>query len=466
MVRKETAKGSPAADAYNWKPQPAAGTIVKELVELFVGKIEFLRGLSGQLQEVTGTRLIDWIDHFELSTKLTEDFLPVDSLIDAGFAEIEKDAHRTVYKHAGGLFPVIVIANQSASRVGLKVESVVDFLAAHRIPVDIGSIPIASKRIAMVAAAQDFEFWVIEKHGIQCWEACNEDANRALRVWQIQESFRLRNRHCESNRDGFNTANESIDNAIERIGVDRACDLFFQCERIYWESRNHAARVQKARQDRLGLGWANHDHHTFRSSRESFADLISILEKLGFNCRERFYAGAEAGWGAQVLEQERCGIVVFADVDMSEEELAGDFAHEGFEPRDELGTVGLWCALHGEAFLEAGMHHLECQFDFSAARDVLESNGVLSMDPFTDFAFLKQCFTNAEIWKVGEDRLETLVAKKSISKDQAEKFRLNGAVGSHLEILERNDGFKGFNQSGVSKIIAKTDPRKQETVID
>ena len=466
MVRNETAKGSLAADSFNWKPQPVAGKIVKELVELFVGKIEFLQSLRRQLQQVTGTRLIDWIDHFELSTKLAEEFLPIDSLIDAGFAVIEKGTDRTVYKHAGGLFPVIVIADQSESRIGLKVESVVDFVATHQIQVDMKSIPNASKRIAMVAADQDFEFWVIEKHGIQCWETCIDEANHALQICQIQESFRLRNRHCKSNRDGFDNANESIDDAIERIGVDRACDLFFQCERIYWESRNHAARVQKARQDRLGLGWANHDHHTYRSSRESFADLISILEKLGFNCRERFYAGAEAGWGAQVLEQERCGIVVFADVDMSEEELAGDFAHEGFESRDELGTVGLWCALHGEAFLEAGMHHLECQFDYSAARNLLENNGVLSMDPFTDFAFLKQCFTNAEIWKVDEDRLETLVTQKSISKDEAEKFRVNGAVGSHLEILERNDGYKGFNQSGVSKIIAKTDPRKQETVID
>ena len=35
------------------------------------------------------------------------------------------------------------------------------------------------------------------------------------------------------------------------------------------------------------------------------------------------------------------------------------------------------------------------------------------------------------------------------------------ALGSHLENLERNDGFKGFNQQGVSDIIARTDPRRQ-----
>ena len=47
-----------------------------------------------------------------------------------------------------------------------------------------------------------------------------------------------------------------------------------------------------------------------------------------------------------------------------------------------------------------------------------------------------------------------------ITSDQAERFRREGAVGSHMEILERNDGYKGFNQKGVSEIIAATDPRR------
>jgi hypothetical protein len=46
-----------------------------------------------------------------------------------------------------------------------------------------------------------------------------------------------------------------------------------------------------------------------------------------------------------------------------------------------------------------------------------------------------------------------------INEAQAEQFRREGALGSHLEILDRNDGYKGFNQTGISKIILKTDPR-------
>ena len=62
---------------------------------------------------------------------------------------------------------------------------------------------------------------------------------------------------------------------------------------------------------------------------------------------------------------------------------------------------------------------------------------------------------------MSEKRLQTLLARHQITQLQAEKFRIEGAIGSHLENLERNDGFKGFNQKGVSDIISRTDPRRQ-----
>ncbi|MCA9291092.1 MAG: hypothetical protein KDA25_08185, partial [Phycisphaerales bacterium] len=225
--------------------------------------------------------------------------------------------------------------------------------------------------------------------------------------------------------------------------------------------RNRAARVQKSRQDELGLGWANHDHHTYRSSRAGFRSLIEVLEKLGFVCRERFYAGAEAGWGAQVLEQPECRFVIFADVDLSEDEIIGDFAHTGLEPASSLGTVGLWIGLHGESMLQAGMHHLECQFDFEGLRDQLQSAGVNTMQPFTELPYLRQAFTEGERWAVAEPRLRRLLDAGLITSMQANQFRMQGALGSHLENLERHDGYKGFNQHGVSDIIDRTDPRKQ-----
>ena len=175
--------------------------------------------------------------------------------------------------------------------------------------------------------------------------------------------------------------------------------------------------------------------------------------------RERFYAGLEAGWGAQVIEHPNCGVVIFADVDLSPDEIANDFSHLPLESRTRLGTIGLWCALHGEAMFDAGMHHLECQFDFDGARRQLAEFGVNGMKPFTDFPFLRQCFTEGECWKVRPDRIASAARAGWITPEQAARFAAEGAVGSHLEILERNAGYRGFNQTGINEIIRRTDPR-------
>jgi hypothetical protein len=62
---------------------------------------------------------------------------------------------------------------------------------------------------------------------------------------------------------------------------------------------------------------------------------------------------------------------------------------------------------------------------------------------------------------VRRERAEKLLRGGLITQEQFEKFVAEGAIGSHLETLQRRGGFKGFNQKSVSAIIAATDPRKQ-----
>src|SRR5271170_2985644 len=88
------------------------------------------------------------------------------------------------------------------------------------------------------------------------------------------------------------------------------------------------------------------------------------------------------------------------------------------------------------------------------------------MKPFTDYPYLRQAFTEGERWPVAEERMGRLLAAGQIMPDQVEQFRRHGAIGSHLENLERNEGYKGFNQKGVSEIISATDPRKQVAAIN
>ena len=110
------------------------------------------------------------------------------------------------------------------------------------------------------------------------------------------------------------------------------------------------------------------------------------------------------------------------------------------------------------------MHHLEARFDFDSLRDQLQRQGITIMKPFSDFEFLRQAFTEGERWPVRRERALRLVNAGLITREQCEQFVQQGAIGSHLENLQRHGGFKGFNQKAVSAIIAATDPRKQAAI--
>ncbi len=425
----------------------------------FVNGCPTVARFAERLSSETGTRLIDWVDHFAL---------PIDGrlqvrLEQAGFTRRDAD---TTWRHPAGLFPDVMLHEERATRLAIRVESVADFLAAQGLEnhATIEGRPLRPLRKARVTAQDGAEFWAVERHGYRGWETKDQSEDQSDVVLHFGEAFCRRPRDLDDAVQGFAAASELVEAAVAALGAGRTSDLFFAAERQYWTGRNRAAQFQKTRQDALGLGWANHDHHTYRSSREHFCRLIAILELLGFDCRERFYAGRAAGWGAQVLEQEDSQVVIFADVDLSAGEVVDDFAHLALPSRPEFGTVGLWCLLHGEAFLDAGMHHLECRFDYAAARKQLEQAGFRVMSPFTDFSFLKQAFTEAEPWKVEPRRADAALRSRAITQEQAGRFRDRGALGSHLEILQRDDGYKGFNQTGINEIIRATDPHSAHGV--
>jgi len=106
------------------------------------------------------------------------------------------------------------------------------------------------------------------------------------------------------------------------------------------------------------------------------------------------------------------------------------------------------------------MHHLEAQFMFDELKEDLLKLGIRMMDPFSNFPYLRQAFTAGEIWSVDPAKVQELLQKGLLSQKEAEQFIQYGAIGSHLENLQRREGYKGFNQKNVSYIIRKTDPRK------
>jgi len=456
--------GAAAERRFDWPVCYPAEQLLLTQIDAALERNHFARDFAGRLRTETGTLLIDWLDHLVLTGQYERRLRAV-GFVDHPGAQAPP-GHKILY-HPEAMLPRVLMVQGPESEfpavLAVRVESVADFLAAHALGAELEGLPLSRFRKLRVSAENGVEFQAIERRGYDGYLVMEPGASAVESILKARELWQTRPRCFEDESEGYARAHSTLERVIELVGRDLATHVVFEGERAYWESRNSAAQFQKRRQDHLGLGWANHDHHTFRSSREHFLDLMRALEKMGFVRRERYYAGAQAGWGAQILEQPVEGIVVFADVDLMPEEVTTDFSRRPLPPAHTLGTVGLWVGLHGESFLDAGMHHLEARFDFDLVRDQLNRHGIEGMKPFSDFDFLKQAFTRGERWKVRPARARTLWQEGLITEQQMEKFLTEGAIGSHLETLQRRGGFKGFNQVSVSAVIAATDPRKQPT---
>jgi hypothetical protein len=445
---------------FDWPLCDEAENLILRYLEAFLSRHGFAHALQSRMRDETGTLFIDWVDHLVLSPALEPELRKVGYQHEHG---IETVGGQRVFWHPEAMLPRVMLEpsvglNHAAFGVALRVDSVADFFAIHDLPFHVHGTPMTRYRKAVITEQQGGpELAMVERRGYRGYVPIEHAPTTSAAWLKAHELWRTRNRHAEN--DNFEETHALLDELVSRVGRDAACHVVFAEERLFWERRNRAGQVQKRRQDRLGLGWANHDHHTFRSSREHFVDLMRCLEKLGFERRERYYAGAQAGWGAQILEQAVEGIVAFCDVDLEPHETEIDFSREGLPPSKRLGTIGLWVGLHGESFLQAGMHHLECRFDYDLLRKQLAQENVNTMDPFSNLPFLKQAFTEGERWPVRRDRAERLLKRELIDQAQFDKFVSEGAIGSHLENLQRKGGFKGFNQKSVSVIIQATDPR-------
>lgn len=443
--------------AFQWQCHPKAENALLSILDQCCQANPFVDNLKQDLLKVSSTRLFDWLDHVVVGHS---DHLEKE-LEDTGFVSESAAASYRVWRHPGAQLPRVVMHDEPGRALGVavNVDSIADFLMVRGMSGQIEGTPLSEYRRCCASTEGGASLWVVERRASHTMEPVCHDAHHIERYLRAEEMWQTRPRDLEDEDAAMSYALTVANKIIELVGEDMAAWIVLEVERKYWQARNAAGQVQKNRQDRLGMGWSNHDHHTFRSSRHHFQQLVRLFEMLGFYCRERFYAGKEAGWGAQVMEHPGTRLVLFLDVDLLPHEIEIDFRHQHLPDLGKLGTVGLWCALHGDSILRAGMHHLEAQFMFEDLTRDLATIGVGMMEPFSSFPFLRQAFTKGEHWQVPPRRIENLLDAGLITKEQADKFLAQGAVGSHMENLQRREGYKGFNQRNVSFIIEKTDPR-------
>jgi hypothetical protein len=449
--------------SFEWDLYPEAEAWLLDHLESWVAEVPAARALSESLLHRAGCRLADWLDHIILA----DGDRPRAQLGELGFEpeDVEAQPGDIVYHLPAAILPRIVLRAEVDGEPGtaiggfIHVESIPAFLMANRRSANIEGTPRSPYRRATIWKQAHHELGVVERRGHSGFVPLQKPPEYPERYLRAFETWAGRPRLFEQVQIGMEQTLDLAQRLAAELGPDTAAWIILEVERAYWQQRNRAGQVQKARQDSLGLGWANHDHCAFRSSREAFTHLIQILKALGFRARERFYAGAEAGWGAQVMEQPACRLAIFCDVDLSPDEVSTDFSTHPLKPRQDLGTIGLWCALHGESMLGAGTHHLAARFDFDALAAGLAEWDVKLMRPFSDFPHLRQAFTRGERWSVSPERLDRLVATGQLTGEQRAQFAEKGALSSHMENIQRGQGFKGFNQRMVSDIIQRTDPR-------
>jgi hypothetical protein len=445
-------KGFIKAKNYDWDLHPDAERLLQKEINRFLRNNKYATKLAKAMKDKTSTRFFDWIDHMVIPESRVDEKI----LKKLGFKLLSQNTpiNTKAFKHHGTIWFPILITQEDITEIALKPENI-----EHIAKKGIKGRKYAPLRKAILKKEGQFILSAVERRGTS--DFIVKDTTDIADYKKAYQTFAKRKRKFKTDKEGLKEVKKLTKKVLKKLSPSRTADAFFRNERAYWESRNGAGKLQKKRQDSLGLGWGNHDHHTYRSSREHFVRLMEIFELMGYFTRERFYAGEKAGWGAQVLEHPDCDIVVFADTDITKAEKDRDFAHLGLKHQNKLGTVGLWIGLHGESILQSGLHHLEARFDFHKLSNDLNKKKSRVMKPFSNFPFLKQAFTEGERWDVEKSRVDKLLKENSITQAQHDEFLNEGAIGSHLENLQRKQGFKGFNQTSVSAIIKITDPRKQ-----
>lgn len=440
-----------AALTARWQRQPDAARAYDAALTQLTSGCAAAQTLSARLMAETGIRLADIVDHLVLA-----DAALLERLQAAGWQR-ERADEGEVYRNPAGWFPPVTVGAGNA--IMLRVESADQFARVHALADAIAGEPFARLRTARVAVGEGTALGIVERNGGTGF-VVEPTAAASLRAGRFHlNAFRARRREFDTVAAGLAAVEALVDAAVSALGPHRACAFWLMAEREYWLRRCAAGREQKARQDALGVGFANIDHHTYDSSREHYRHTIRILEKLGYERREMLYAGELAGWGSQVLEQPVIGSTIFADVDLAPDELTLDFAREPLPALARHRRAGLLCELLGESMLEAGLNHVAGLYDQRVLRAQLADRGIGMMAPFTDWPHLYQELTLGDWGAVDPARVDRLEAAGHIGADEAEKLRMEGSIYTHFENIERNEGYKGFNRGGIDDVLRKLDPR-------
>ena len=241
----------------HWEPQPAGAAWIASQLDRFRNQHPDVKPFESLLREKTGTRIVDWIDHLHVTS--------TDGIEAAGFVKAADDW----YEHPGALLPVV--KHSPRDRMMLRVDSVSDFAIAncHCFAINVEGAALDVKREATFCSTTALaDFGVIERNGCSIRSELLALSDRQkVETQNVRELLRHRQRRFLNVTDAFQLTQQLVTQAINRVGRDIACHLFFEAERAYWQARNRAGRVLRGRNKRPILGIRRCALASFRSVR-------------------------------------------------------------------------------------------------------------------------------------------------------------------------------------------------------
>ena len=140
-----------AFEQFNWQPQPQAQALVIDVATVFLEACSAALPFAKALKQQTGTRLIDWLDFVEVPME-GPPFPGLRTRLEAtGFVLRPVEGAPIRYVNEGGVFPPFLLSEGHTLRLGLKVDSVADFLAVHHeCEAVVEGDPLAQMRRAVV----------------------------------------------------------------------------------------------------------------------------------------------------------------------------------------------------------------------------------------------------------------------------------------------------------------------------
>ncbi|NIV37653.1 MAG: hypothetical protein GWN58_52030, partial [Anaerolineae bacterium] len=165
-----------------------------------------------------------------------------------------------VYHHPGAIFPRILLRDETGTKPGataaaaIQVEDISLFLMANHLSADIEGTLVSPLRRATVWRDGGREFLAIERRGHSGFVPTDMPPDYPTRYLQAHERWATRPRLYADARTGMAHTLDLARSLVSDMGTDTAAWIAFSAERAHWQQRNRAGQVQKACQDRLGLG--------------------------------------------------------------------------------------------------------------------------------------------------------------------------------------------------------------------